>query len=213
MAPWAPRLTPDPQRGHPGPPDIRPFGLQRPDNFGPNALTCRSMTCGNVPPHSARPLTASKHLVAGSIPAGRARRLGATTRPWSEDHRLIAVGSVALTFLQLTCRRRGDLAERWPRSRRLTASTRGFTSGRRCDSQTSRARQSGESVALRPQRCAGSVGDADDSEYASQVRLDGLLADLQPPGDGLVRQPRCDQRQNGPLARSEGIEGRIRRGP
>ena len=47
-----------------------------------------------------------------------------------------------------------------------------------------------QTVALSPERGLRAVGHAELAEDAREVRLDGLLADLQPPRDELVRQSR-----------------------
>ena len=56
-------------------------------------------------------------------------------------------------------------------------------------------------VALGPQRGLRAVGDADLREDAGQVRLDRLLADLEPARDQLVGQALGDEREDLALAR------------
>ena len=55
-------------------------------------------------------------------------------------------------------------------------------------------------VPLGPQRRLGAVGDAELAEDPREVRLDGLLADLEPARDQLVRQP-LDEQRRAPRAR------------
>jgi hypothetical protein len=56
---------------------------------------------------------------------------------------------------------------------------------------------------LGPQGGLRAVGDADLREHLGQVCLDGLLADLQPTGDELVREALPDQREHLALAGAE----------
>src|SRR5436190_23504328 len=70
-----------------------------------------------------------------------------------------------------------------------------------------------DAVALGPQRRLRAVGDAELAEDPRQVRLHGLLADLQAPGDQLVGEPVDEQLQDLALAlreRRERVRGRAR---
>ena len=81
----------------------------------------------------------------------------------------------------------------------MTGKVPAARSGSQCDFRPS-------PVALGPQRGLRAVGHAELAEDPRQVRLDGLLADLQPAGDQLVRQALDEQREHLALAR-----GRARR--
>ena len=68
-----------------------------------------------------------------------------------------------------------------------------------------------EAVALGPQRRLGAVGDVERAEDPREVGLDGLLADLEPAGDELVRQALDEQREH--LALAGGQPAGVGRGP
>ena len=63
-----------------------------------------------------------------------------------------------------------------------------------------------EAVTASPQPGLHAVGHADRTEGAGQVGLDGLLADLEPACDLLVRQAVRDERQHLTLALGEGVQ-------
>ena len=67
-------------------------------------------------------------------------------------------------------------------------------------------RLSAESLALGPERGLRAVGHVELAEDPGQVRLDGLLADLEPAGDQLVRQTLDEQDEDLLLARGQAGE-------
>src|SRR4249919_321637 len=63
-----------------------------------------------------------------------------------------------------------------------------------------------EAVTASPQPGLRAVGHADRTEGAGQVGLDGLLADLEPACDLLIREAVRDERQHLTLALGEGVQ-------
>ena len=103
-----------------------------------------------------------------------------------------------------------------PRTARGSTTCSRTSSRSETDPGRSRAGLSGlaadDVVALRPQRGLRAVGDPEHAEHAREVRLDGLLGDLQPAGDQLVGQPVADEGEDVELALGELLLGRAARG-